>query len=84
MLIRFVVSAGTTYLHSGMMQMETRPVMMAGSQTANRITGIRPIRFRRIAKFATVAEPDPVSLFRALESVAKGYVQLNQISFSTT
>lgn len=66
------------------MQMETLPVMMAGSQTANRITGIRPIRFRRNAKFDTVAEPDPVSLFRALESVAKGYVQLNQISFSPT
>lgn len=44
--------------------------------------GIRPNRYRRNAKFierTTIAEPDPISMFEALASVSKGYVQLSNL-----
>lgn len=65
------MNIGTTYYHS-------MPIMMTEGTTTKRVTGIRPTRFRRYA-FETVAEPDPLSLFKALESIAKGYVQLNSL-----
>lgn len=44
--------------------------------------GIRPNRYRRNAKFIerfAVAEPDPISMFEALATVSKGYVQLSNL-----
>lgn len=45
--------------------------------------GIRPNRYRRNAKFieriTTIAEPDPISMFEALATVSKGYVQLSNL-----
>lgn len=61
----------------------TMPMVMTDGRLVvtdtKQVTGIRPLRFRRMAT-ETVAEPDPLSLFKALETIAKGYVQLNQLS----
>lgn len=46
--------------------------------------GVRPNRYRRNANAklfdrVTVAEPDPISMFEALATVSKGYVQLSNL-----
>lgn len=70
---------GTTYFHQTSM---VSPIMAATSST-NRLTGIRPNRFRRNKRAAermTNAEPDPLSMFQALLTISKGYVQLGDLS----
>lgn len=49
-----------------------------------KIAGIRPNRFRRHTKATkeddTIAEPDPIDMFKVLVDISKGYVQLSNLS----
>lgn len=51
--------------------------------TTKRVNGMRPNRYRRNTKTHSerivIAEPDPISMFQALATVSKGYVQLSNL-----
>lgn len=55
---------------------------MVSQTTTKRIKAVRPNRFRRMieqTEHDITAEPDPISIYEALLSISKGYVQLNKI-----
>lgn len=73
----FIYVAGTTYYHPAMMVVDADNNRFV---TTKRV--VRPTRYRRNTKAAeriTVAEPDPMSMFQALLTVSKGYVQLSSL-----
>lgn len=70
-----IFRTGTTYYQTGS--------MVAVQTGESSKFGIHQTRFRRntrAKKRITVAEPDPLSMFEALQAISKGYVQLSNLS----